>query len=326
MRSHTATVLAGLVLLAALASGQDLASLPPCGQTCVNSVIASGLSCDSGDTKCLCANDNFKFGLNDCGKQACDAAVAQQLVAYAESLCAAATPGQTTAATPAPETTPSPPPEQPLTSATATPSPSPTPESVTSSTTTQQQSPTPSTEEQTVEGAATTSSAATSTSSVSSASAITEAPTTLVQSSTLIVASPSAKTVISDSPTSSSEPPALPTSANGDDEKSSNASGVADNENESTEPAAASALSTTAKIGIAVGAGVGGLGILLAVFLILRRRPSKRALQISDPMPGSGRDYSGGIQYISEKNHSELEMNSRRYEDMVPRQTPRHMI
>ncbi|PNH43740.1 hypothetical protein VD0004_g3813 [Verticillium dahliae] len=301
MRSHTATVLAGLVLLAALASGQDLASLPPCGQTCVNSVIASGLSCDSGDTKCLCANDNFKFGLNDCGKQACDAAVAQQLVAYAESLCAAATPGPTTAATPAPETTPSPPPEQPLTSATATPSPSPTPESVTSSTTTQQQSPTPSTEEQTVEGAATTSSAATSTSSVSSASAITEAPTTLVQSSTLIVASPSAKTVISDSPTSSSEPPALPTSANGEDEKST-------------------------KIGIAVGAGVGGLGILLAVFLILRRRPSKRALQISDPMPGSGRDYSGGIQYISEKNHSELEMNSRRYEDMVPRQTPRHMI
>ncbi|GKT60835.1 hypothetical protein ColTof4_00952 [Colletotrichum tofieldiae] len=89
----------------------------------------------------------------------------------------------------------------------------------------------------------------------------------------------------------------------------------------------AAGLSMPAKIGIGVGAGVGVLAIALALWLLIRRpRNQSRSMQISGPMPGSGRDYTGGIIGIKEKNHSELEMRSRRYEDMVPRQSPRRLI
>ncbi|GKT51375.1 GPI-anchored CFEM domain protein ARB_01545 [Colletotrichum spaethianum] len=89
----------------------------------------------------------------------------------------------------------------------------------------------------------------------------------------------------------------------------------------------AAGLSMPAKIGIGVGAGVGVLAIALALWLLIRRpKNQSRSLQISGPMPGSGRDYTGGILGMKEKNHSELEMRSRRYEDMVPRQSPRRLI
>lgn len=57
-------------------------------QQCFNSVIESGLGCDSGDNECLCANQNFGWGLQDCAQEACDAEVSRQLVAFSESLCA----------------------------------------------------------------------------------------------------------------------------------------------------------------------------------------------------------------------------------------------
>ena len=91
----------------------------------------------------------------------------------------------------------------------------------------------------------------------------------------------------------------------------------------------AAALATPAIIGIGVGAGVAVIGSALAICLLCRRRRQDsraRSLQISEPMPGSGRDYSGRAGSISDKNLTELEQKSKRYEDMIPRQSPRSMI
>jgi hypothetical protein len=44
-------------------------------------------------------------------------------------------------------------------------------------------------------------------------------------------------------------------------------------------------------------------------------------------MPGSGRAYANDHHHQQyETGLSELEMKSRRYEEMVPRQKPRHMV
>jgi len=48
-------------------------------------------------------------------------------------------------------------------------------------------------------------------------------------------------------------------------------------------------------------------------------------IKISDSSPGGGRGFGGNDQHY-ETGLSELEMKSRRYEDMIPRQQPRHMV
>lgn len=50
-------------------------------------------------------------------------------------------------------------------------------------------------------------------------------------------------------------------------------------------------------------------------------RDHSHSYKISDPMPGSGRVFAE-----DHDNLSELEMKSRRYEDMVPRNVPRNMV
>lgn len=105
-----------------------------------------------------------------------------------------------------------------------------------------------------------------------------------------------------------------------------------------TEPAAAvggAGMTTATKIGVGVGvtAAIAAL-IGAAVFFILRRRQQSRNIggakhwKISEPMPSpSSRHYENddfGQSY--ETGLSDLEMKSRRYEDMVPRQKPRQMV
>ncbi|CAK7268707.1 hypothetical protein SEPCBS119000_003198 [Sporothrix epigloea] len=74
-------------------------------------------------------------------------------------------------------------------------------------------------------------------------------------------------------------------------------------------------MSTGAKAGIGIGAAVGAVALIAAIV----------ALQISDPMPGAGRVYASDDQGHFEPP-SELEMKSRRYEEMVPRHVPRNMV
>lgn len=61
-------------------------------------------------------------------------------------------------------------------------------------------------------------------------------------------------------------------------------------------------------------------------------------MQISEPLPGSGRlDYESGTQFTTRPPKSaganskfsqmtELDQNARRYEDMLPRVSPRRMV
>lgn len=80
--------------LAAAVTAQDIASLPACGQTCANNMMAASkaaeLKCTAGDMKCLCQNNNFVFGLRDCSKAICDGDGASKVLNYAMAICKAA--------------------------------------------------------------------------------------------------------------------------------------------------------------------------------------------------------------------------------------------
>lgn len=96
-----------------------------------------------------------------------------------------------------------------------------------------------------------------------------------------------------------------------------------------------------AKAGIGIGAAAAVAGVIAAVVFCTVRRRQRRAvqstsylkqLQISDPMPGSGRSYAGdsahspGQRSQFEMGLTELESRSRRYEDMLPREKPRYVV
>ncbi|KAJ0382193.1 hypothetical protein COL922a_013062 [Colletotrichum nupharicola] len=67
-------------------------SLPSCGQTCFNNMLAqwSELGCSSQDAACLCNNVNFGYGLRDCSNGACGTAVASTVIAYGSAYCSSA--------------------------------------------------------------------------------------------------------------------------------------------------------------------------------------------------------------------------------------------
>lgn len=90
-------------------------------------------------------------------------------------------------------------------------------------------------------------------------------------------------------------------------------------------------LSQTAVIGIGVGAGAAGLAAIgLLVWLCLRKRnkgDSRPFVEISKPMPASGAgDYTGRRDPFGEKRGDVFEMQTNRYEDMLPRQVPRTVV
>ncbi len=74
------------------------------------------------------------------------------------------------------------------------------------------------------------------------------------------------------------------------------------------------------------------LTTLLVYILITRRQKKRRGdgnlpYQISEPLPGSGRTYANDHHHRQyEAGMSELELRSKRYEDMLPRQSPRTMV
>jgi len=95
-------------------------------------------------------------------------------------------------------------------------------------------------------------------------------------------------------------------------------------------------MTTSAKIGVGVGvtAAIAAL-IGAAVFFFLRRRQHSRNIggakhwKISEPMPSPSQrhyDNNDDFGHSYETGLSDLEMKSRRYEDMVPRQKPRQMV
>ncbi|KAM7184970.1 hypothetical protein V8F33_012673 [Rhypophila sp. PSN 637] len=284
-----------LALLAAatLVASQTIESLDPCGQTCYSDVKAKAgtFGCAADDMSCLCAVADFKNGVHDCAKGACPAGYGDTVLAAVNALCATAapaapTPEPTTAAPAPPEATSTPTPEAPITSTVPTSSIS---EAAATSSTTPTASSTTTSTTPVVAGGAPTST------STEEAAAKTTEPTTTSTTST-----------------SESETTSTPGSS------------------QTNEPAG---LPVAAKAGIGIGAGAAAVAIFgLVAWVLARQRRSKRAngfsskhmIKISDPAPGGGRAFAGDNHY--ETGLSELEMKSRRYEDMVPRQQPRHMV
>ncbi|KAK0732980.1 hypothetical protein B0T26DRAFT_2343 [Lasiosphaeria miniovina] len=294
-----------LFATAAIVHGQTIDSLDPCAKTCYNSVLAKGLpGCAADDLACLCRNPDFGFGIHDCAVGNCPASYVATVVQAASALCATATlPPAAPATTAAPtKPTPAPPaPTTPVSSAAALTSSSPTP------------------------------AAETSRASQSTVSSVTSTSSTSSTTETGLAGATSGETSTS---TTSSTSSASATPLSGEASSSSSSSTL-------------NQLTTPAKIGIGVGAvlGVAALSVL-AVYAILRRRQKRRQQQlpqlqqrkpgnaslhsqikISDPLPGSGRSYAHDPHYQHHENGAgELEMKSHRYEDMLPRQKPRHMV
>ncbi|KFG84047.1 CFEM domain containing protein [Metarhizium anisopliae] len=75
----------------AAVAAQDIAALAQCGQTCANNMIAAGkaqeLGCKEGDTKCLCSNPNFAYGLRDCSRAICSEQDVNQVIEYGVKYC-----------------------------------------------------------------------------------------------------------------------------------------------------------------------------------------------------------------------------------------------
>ncbi|VUC21769.1 unnamed protein product [Clonostachys rosea] len=149
----------------------------------------------------------------------------------------------------------------------------------------------------------------TATSTASSSSVTTEVSTTLATSAT--------STSVTAAATS--------TSAGKDSSK----------KDDDTEAAGATGgLSKGAAVGIGVGVGVAVIAIVVVIIALLLRRkrqnqaPAKRPLDISRPIQKDSRPYASPDQgsYVEKRGGESFEMQSNRYEDMLPRQTPRTMV
>lgn len=94
-------------------------------------------------------------------------------------------------------------------------------------------------------------------------------------------------------------------------------------------------MSQGAAVGIGVGVAVIVIAIaVVAVVIFLRRKrsqqPAGESVDISRPMPpASGRPYPSvdhGSYMEKDRGGESIEMQTNRYEDMPPRQTPRVMV
>ncbi|KAL2265040.1 hypothetical protein VTJ83DRAFT_7550 [Remersonia thermophila] len=133
---------------------------------------------------------------------------------------------------------------------------------------------------------------------------------------------------------STSEPAAAPTTTSPAETKGASpttetAPDATTTEEPSEEPASGG-LGEAAKIGIGVGvsAVVIALAAVVAWFMLRRRRdssPPASRFNISGPMPNSEHAHTYHTNN-SEYDIGDLEMKSRRYEDMLPREEPRQMV
>ncbi|KAK4963851.1 hypothetical protein LTR66_012614, partial [Elasticomyces elasticus] len=75
---------------AAFVVAQDLASLPQCGQQCINNMLqiaTSQFGCAPGNVTCYCTNQNFGYGIRDCSNAACTPDQAASVMSFGASYC-----------------------------------------------------------------------------------------------------------------------------------------------------------------------------------------------------------------------------------------------
>ncbi|KAL8349971.1 hypothetical protein RB601_001492 [Gaeumannomyces tritici] len=301
-----------VLVLVSLAAGyvaaQDFGTVAACGQQCFNGMKGKIPGCAADNQKCHCDVPDYRNGMRDCVTQSCPAAdtplVQSSLAAYVDSVCKAAagapaTSAPATSAAPAPAASTSAPTAPPASAAPSTSAPAPASSAAPASS-----SPAP---------------ASSSTPSVTPAAPVAPSGTSTSSSHS---STGSASSSASSSSTSSS-----PTSG-----AAAGAGAGAGNANQSK----SDSLSSATVAGIAIGSsaiGIALIGVLVCVFL--HKRNNRRAaaegndihLNISQPMPGSGRTYAGDHHNEKYETNSSLDdFKSRRYEDMLPRQTPRTMV
>ncbi|KYK58037.1 hypothetical protein DCS_05050 [Drechmeria coniospora] len=276
---------------------------PACILQCSNQQRAEfgKFSCGSADdAACLCAKQDFSFGIRDCGAscQATDATVQQFLsTGFCQGHIAAVAPSAP-AATSIPQPAPSPIPSSTLAH------PAPTVSSTVSSSTTLSPQ--------------TTSSTSSSTSTAPSSS----------QESTTSTLSASASTIAGVASTSNAPQSAAPSSTLSGTPAEATTSAPA-----AAEPAG-TGLSKAAVVGVGIGVGAAVcavVGIAICLLLRNRKRKSTQTSELFKPLPGSGRlpgtSRVYGREHGSfEKNGNDIELSSNRYEDMVPRTQPRTMV
>ncbi|CAH0004701.1 unnamed protein product [Clonostachys byssicola] len=180
-------------------------------------------------------------------------------------------------------------------------------------------------------------SAASSTSVAETTSAVSSSATT--QSSSSSEVSTTATSTASSSSATSGASTTLATSASSTSATaaatSTSAGKDSSQKDDDTEAAgAAGGLSKGAAVGIGVGVGVAVIAIVVVVIALLLRRkrqnqaPAKRPMDISRPIQKDSRPYASQDQgsYMEKRGGESFEMQANRYEDMLPRQTPRTMV
>ncbi|KAL8414532.1 hypothetical protein RB594_005678 [Gaeumannomyces avenae] len=299
-----------VLVLVSLAAGyvaaQDFGTVAACGQQCFNGMKGKIPGCAADNQQCHCDVPEYRNGMRDCVAQSCPAAdiplVQSSLAAYVDGVCKAAAgapaaSAPATSAAPAPAASTSAPAAPPASAAPSTSAPAPASSAAPASS-----SPAP---------------ASSSTPSVTPAAPVAPSGTSTSSSHS---STGSASSSASSSSTSSSPTSGAAAGAGGSDANQSKSD----------------SLSSATVAGIAIGSsaiGIALIGVLVCVFL--HKRNNRRAaaegndihLNISQPMPGSGRTYAGDHHNEKYEANSSLDdFKSRRYEDMLPRQTPRTMV
>ncbi|XXH03279.1 hypothetical protein Hte_009677 [Hypoxylon texense] len=357
---------ASLVVLLGQGSAQDT-GLNACASGCVNGVFlnAESMGCAMNDRVCVCGNTvDFTDGIRDCINQVCGSDAATQLPiaqSYGADQCKAASssagllPAATPTSSPVSPAQPTQPTEQApaSTSSTAAAEPTATPGP----------SPNPASSAGAVSSQAVTAVAAGTTDTAASILA-SAAP----ESSSIATSSPASAYPSASESTSPSLPSDSASATSGDADTPSGTSSAEESGNASPTPEASQDDMTVA-VRAGIGAGVGAAVVLLAIlaaWLCMRRRKAKNpatqapAMQISQPLPGSGRQYAdptrqteaglsktfvtspapherhqaGSLHSEPTTPHtpsaasysSELDANARRYEDMRRGTQPRTMI
>ncbi|KAI1336526.1 hypothetical protein F5Y15DRAFT_201547 [Xylariaceae sp. FL0016] len=270
-------VLAALFFVAQGASAQSTDALP-CAVGCVSGTLNNGgtLGCAVGDTLCMCGNtDAVRDGIEQCTTGSCGVDADAQIPlaqTYANELCAAASSSASAATATATATAATTPATTPATT---------TPETTQPSSTDTAASPTtavPVTDE------ATTTSSPSPTSSESTTGEATTSSATSTSQTLAASSSESPSSASTGTASSSGTSAAATLQASSSDEKEDESSG---------------GLSTAVKAGIGAGVGVAVImAVIAALCLCLRRKQKKKdahrahVLKISQPMPGSGRQYA----------------------------------
>ena len=90
-------------------------------------------------------------------------------------------------------------------------------------------------------------------------------------------------------------------------------------------------LSHAAGVGIGVGVAAAVVAAAVVGFCVFRNRKrgqqkAHQSMEISKPLPGSGRTYPVDERTSLDKYNNDIEMSSNRYEDMAQGQQPRTMV